>query len=58
MAESNQPKREGSIHIQFNKEVKIDELIEVVRGATALSGSTHCGILGLEIRLSGPPLKS
>ncbi len=48
----------GSIHIRVGEKVTLENLNAVVAQVAGLAGCTHCGLLGIDLRLTGDPVEA
>lgn len=53
MAETS--KLKGTVHIKVKEDVSLEHLQSIVATIAGLSGCRTCGILGVDLRLSGDP---
>jgi len=49
---------QGSVSIRVNQKVTLENLQSIVARIAGMTGCQHCGLLGVEIRLSGDPVES
>lgn len=48
----------GVITVRLTEKVNLDNLNAIVARVAGLSGCTHCGLLGIDLRLTGDPVES
>jgi hypothetical protein len=48
----------GSVHIQVTENISLGELHALVTQIAGMSGCRTCGIMGIDLRLSGDPVES
>ena len=46
------------IHINVNEKVTLDTLNNLMARIAGMAGCTHCGLLGVDIRLTGDPVEA
>ena len=46
------------IHLQVNEKVTLDTLNTLLGRITTMVGCTHCGLLGVDLRLTGDPVEA
>ena len=47
----------GPIHVRVSEKVTLESLHEVVAQIAKLSGCLQCGLIGIDLRLSGDPVE-
>lgn len=55
---AEQSKFQGSVHIKVKENVTLDNLTQLLARVGGLAGCQHCGLLGIDLRLSGDPVES
>lgn len=55
MADTN---LKGTVHIKVREDVKLEDLNRIVSAVAGMTGCRTCGILGLDLRLSGDPVEA
>ena len=48
----------GVISVRVNEKVTLDNLNAIVARVAGISGCTHCGLLGIDLRLTGDPVEA
>ncbi len=48
----------GSINIRVAENVTLDHLNALVAHIAGLAGCTHCGLMGIDLRLTGDPVEA
>lgn len=51
-------KLQGSVHIRVSGNITLENLNRIVAQVGGLAGCTHCGLGGIDLRLSGDPVES
>ena len=46
------------IHINVNPKVTLDTLNTLMARISGMAGCTHCGLLGIDLRLTGDPVEA
>jgi hypothetical protein len=54
---ADQSKFQGAVQIRVTEDVTLENLNEIVARISALSGCRTCGIMGVDLRLSGDPVE-
>jgi hypothetical protein len=52
------PKLQGAIHVTVKENVSLEQLQAIVASIVGHSGCRTCGILGIDLRLSGEPVEA
>jgi hypothetical protein len=52
-----QSKLHGPIHISVNENVTLDNLHQLITHIAGMTGCRTCGIMGVDLRLSGDPVE-
>jgi hypothetical protein len=47
----------GTIHVRVAENVSLDDLRGIIGRIGGFTGCTHCGLLGIDLRLSGDPVE-
>lgn len=50
-------KFQGSAHVRVDGLITLDNLTKIVEQIVNLAGCPHCGLLGIDLRLSGDPVE-
>jgi hypothetical protein len=56
MAE-HQSKLQGVVNISVNQDVSLEQLHGLIDHLAGMSGCRHCGIMGVDLRLTGDPVE-
>jgi hypothetical protein len=48
----------GVINVRLTEKVTLDNLNAIVARVAGLTGCTHCGLLGIDLRLTGDPVEA
>ena len=48
----------GVISVRLTEKVTLDNLNAIVARVAGISGCTHCGLLGIDLRLTGDPVEA
>jgi hypothetical protein len=56
MAEGS--KLRGSVHVTVRENVSLEQLHEIIGTIAGMSGCRTCGILGIDLRLTGDPAEA
>ena len=48
----------GRINIHMGEKVTLENLNAVVAQIAGMAGCTHCGLLGIDLRLTGDPVEA
>jgi hypothetical protein len=48
----------GVINVRLSEKVTLDNLNAIVARVAGLTGCTHCGLLGIDLRLTGDPVEA
>jgi hypothetical protein len=51
-------KLHGSVHVKVRENVSLEQLQGIIATIAGLSGCRTCGILGIDLRLSGDPVEA
>jgi hypothetical protein len=51
-------KLRGRVHVRVSGNITLENLNRIVAQVGGLAGCTHCGILGIDLILSGDPVES
>ena len=49
---------QGSVHIRVAENVSLEHLQSILAHIVGMSGCRTCGIMGIDLRLSGDPVES
>jgi hypothetical protein len=52
------PKLRGSVHVTVRENVSLEQLHEIIATIAGMSGCRACGILGIDLRLTGDPVEA
>lgn len=52
------PKLQGPVHITVRENISLEQLQGIIGTLVGLSGCRTCGILGIDLRLSGEPVEA
>ena len=52
------PKLRGPVHITVRENISLEQLQGIIGTIVGLSGCRTCGILGIDLRLSGDPVEA
>jgi hypothetical protein len=52
---ADQPKLQGIVHIKVTENVTLDNLHQLITHIAGMTGCRPCGIMGVDLRLSGDP---
>jgi len=55
---SEGPKLRGSVHVTVRENISLDQLHEIVATISGMAGCRTCGILGIDLRLTGDPVEA
>ncbi len=47
----------GTIHVRVSENVTLENLHSIINGIVGISGCRTCGLLGVDLRLSGDPVE-
>ena len=48
----------GTVHIRVQEKISVDQLQSLVAKIAGMSGCLHCGLLGVDLRLTGDPVEA
>ena len=48
---------QGTIHVRVTENVTLDNLQQIVAHIVGMTGCRTCGIMGIDLRLSGDPVE-
>lgn len=51
-------KLQGPIHVTVSENISLDQLQAIIANIVGHSGCRACGILGIDLRLSGEPVEA
>lgn len=51
-------KLQGAVHIKVKENITLEHLQSIVGNIVGLSGCRTCGLMGVDLRLSGDPVES
>jgi hypothetical protein len=52
-----QNKLQGVVNIQVKEDVTLEQLHSMINHIAGSSGCQHCGLMGIDLRLSGDPVE-
>jgi len=48
----------GTVHVRVQETIKLDQLQTLVAKITGMTGCLHCGLMGVDLRLTGDPVET
>jgi len=48
----------GTVHVRVQEKISLEQLQSLVAKIAGMSGCLHCGLLGVDLRLSGDPVEA
>lgn len=55
---AEQSKLQGTVHVRVNGNVTLEHLNQIVATIGGLAGCRTCGIMGIDLRLTGDPVET
>ncbi len=55
---SEGPKLQGPVHITVRENISLEQLHSLIGSIVGMSGCRACGILGIDLRLTGAPVEA
>ena len=57
-AAARAPLTTSKIHLQVSEKVTLETLNTLMGRITTMTGCTHCGLLGVDLRITGDPVEA
>ena len=54
----SEPKVQGIVRVRLHQNVTLENLQQIIAHVGGLAGCQRCGIMGIDLRLSGDPVES
>lgn len=51
-------KLRGAVHVTVRENISLEQLHEIIATITGMAGCRACGILGIDLRLTGDPVEA
>ena len=48
----------GLVHVRVNEDIKLEQVQSLVAQIVGMSGCRTCGLMGIDLRLSGDPVEA